>query len=92
MNVRVQRVYGLISLLGDNYQWSDHKNRNRIIAQFSVFSFIISEIMRCRLHCDKLNWRGTRFKLIAYISHLLCSNNVKFNLLGKELKKMMIID
>ena len=47
MNVVVQRVYGLKSILGDHYQWSDHKMRNRILAQFSVSSFIISEIMRC---------------------------------------------
>ena len=33
-----------------------------------------------------------RFKLIAYMSHLLGSNNVKINHLGKELKGMLIID
>ena len=48
--------------------------------------------MRARLHCDKLSWRRTRFKLIAYMSQLLGSNNVKFNLLGEEMKGMIKID
>ena len=92
MNEGVQRVYGLKSLLGDHYQWYVQKKRNRILAEFSVSNFFIADIMRGRVHCDKLCCRRTRFKLIAYISNLLGSNNVKFNLLGEELKEMLIID
>ena len=40
-NVGVQRVYGIKFLLGDHYQWSDHKKRNRILAQFAVSSFFM---------------------------------------------------
>ena len=47
MTVGVQRVYGLKSLQGDHYLWSDHTKRNRIFAQFPVSSFSIEEIMRC---------------------------------------------
>ena len=56
INVGVQRVYGIKSLLGDHYLWSDHKKRNRILAQFAAASFFIAEIMRCRLHGNKLSW------------------------------------
>ena len=88
MNVGVQRVYGLKSLLGDHYQWSDHKKRN-IILPLSVSSFIIAEIMRCWLHSDKQCWRRTKFKLVAYISNLLSSNNFYYNVLGEGMKKML---
>ena len=36
----------------------------------------------------KLEARRTKFKLVAYISNLLGSDNVKYNILGKELKEM----
>ena len=40
----------------------------------------------------RINWAGGKcFKLIAYMSLLLCSNNIKFNLLGEEPKGMLII-
>ena len=92
MNIGAQRVYGLKSLLGDHYLWSDFKKRNIILAQFTVSSFFIAQIIRGQLHGDKLSWPRTCFKLIAYIKNLLDSNNVKFNLLGEELKQMLIID
>ena len=40
---------------------------------------------------DKVSWRKTRFKVVAYISNLLGSNNVKYNVLGKETKEMLNI-
>ena len=68
INVGVQRVYGIKSLLGDHYLWSDHKKKKtRILAKFTAASFFIAEIMRCRLQGDKLSWRRTRFKLVAYV-------------------------
>ena len=42
-----------------------------------------------RLQGDKLSWRKTRFKLVAYISNLLGSDNVKYSILGEELKEML---
>ena len=70
--------------------WSVYKKRNRILAQFSAVSFFITEIMRFRLHGDKLSLRRTKFKLVAYISNLLDSN--KFIILGEELREMLNID
>ena len=35
--------------------------------------------MQSRLTGDPLSWRRTRFKLIAYLSNLLGSNNVRFS-------------
>ena len=67
LNTGIQRIYGIKSLLGDHYLWSDHKKRNQILAQFAAASFIIAEIMRCRLHGKKLCWRRTKVKLVAYI-------------------------
>ena len=59
-------------------------------AQFPAASFIIFEIMRCWLHDNKLSWRRTKFRLVAYISNLLGSNtNVKYNLLGEGMKEML---
>ena len=66
MNVGAQRVCGLKTLLGE-------QQRNRTLAQFTVSSFFIAEIIRCRLHGDKLSWLRTRFRLIAYIDNLLGS-------------------
>ena len=77
LNTGIHRIYNLKSLLGDHYLWSDHKKRNQILAQFAAASFVIAEIMRCQLHGDKLSWRRTKFKLVAYVSNLLGSNNVK---------------
>ena len=83
INTGVQRIYGIKSLLGDHFLWSDHKKRSQILAQFAAASFIIAEIMRCRLHVDKLCWRRTKFRLVAYISNLLGSDNVKYNILDE---------
>ena len=60
--------------------WSDHKKRIQILAQFTAASFIIAEIMRCRLHGDKL-----------CISNLLGCNIVKYNVLGEGMKEMLNI-
>ena len=67
LNKGVQGIYGIKSLLGDHYLWHAHKKRSQILAQFPAASFIIAEIMRCRLHGDMLYWRRTKFKLVAYI-------------------------
>ena len=74
-------MYGVKSLLGNHYLWSDHKKKSRILANFSAVSFFIDEIIRCQLQGDKLPWSRTRFKLLG-------SDNVKYNILGKELKEM----
>ena len=39
-----------------------------------------------------LSWRRTRFKLIAYLSNLLGSNNVRLMQLGESLKTMLWTD
>ena len=72
-----------------HYLWSDHKKRIRILAQFSAASLSIVEIMRCRLHGNKLSWRRTRFKSVAYISNLLGSDNVEYIILAEEMKEML---
>ena len=89
LNTGLHRIYNIKSLLGDHYLWSDHKKRNQILAQFVAASFLIAEILRCRLHGDKLSWRRTKFKLVACVSNLLGSNNVKSNVFGKGLKEML---
>ena len=78
LNTGVQKIYGLKSLLGDHYLWSDHKKRNQILDQFAAASFVVAEIIRCRLYGDKLYWRRTKFQLVAYISNLLGSYNVQW--------------
>ena len=50
-------VYGFLYPCDYRYTWKVHRQRNRILAQFAVASFYISEIMRCRLHGYKLSWR-----------------------------------
>ena len=65
--------------------------RSQILAQFAAASFVIAEIMKGRLTGDKLSWRPTKFKLVAYVSYLLGSNNVRFNLLGEGMKEMLNI-
>jgi len=61
MNIGAQQVYELKSISGDHYQRLDHKMGNRNLAQISVSSFLISEIMRCRLHGDKLSCEENMF-------------------------------
>ena len=79
------------AFIGDYYCWSDHKKRSQILAQFAAASFAIAEIMKGRLTGDRLSWRRTKFKLVAYVSNLLGSNNVRFNVLGEGLKEMLNI-
>ena len=91
INTGIHRIYNLKSLLGDYYCWSDHKKRSQIQAQFAAASFVIAEIMKGRLTGDRLSWRRTKFKLVAYVSNLLGSNNVRFNVLGEGMKEMLNI-
>ena len=91
LNTGLHRIYNLKSLLGDHFQWSDHKKRNQILAHFAAASFVIAEIIKGRLTGDKLSWRRTKFKLVPYLSTLLGSNNVRFNLLGEGMKEMLNI-
>ena len=80
-------MYGIKSVLGDHYLWSDHKKGTESLPS----SQQQAEIMRCKLHGVNLSWRSTRFKLVAYESKLLGCNNVRFNILDKELKEMLNI-
>ena len=50
-------------------------------------SFVIAEIMKGRLTGDKLSWRRTKSKLVAYVSNLL----VRLYLLGEGMKEMLNI-
>ena len=45
--------------------------------------------MKGRLTGDKLSWRRTQFKLVAYVSNLLGYNNVEYNVLGEGIKEML---
>ena len=38
-----------------------------------------------------MNWRRKKFKIVAYLSHLLKSNNAILYSLGDEIKKLMIV-
>ena len=55
LNTGLHRIYNVKSLLGDHDQWSDHKKKNQIIAQFAAASFVIAVIMKGRLTGDKLS-------------------------------------
>ena len=89
LNIGLHRIYNIKSLLGDHHLWSDHMKRSQILAQFAAASFVIAEIMKGRLTGDKLSWRRTKFKLVAYVSNLLGSNNVRFNILGGGMKEVL---
>ena len=91
LNTGIHRIYNLKSLLGDYFCWSDHKKRTQILAQFAAASFAIAEIMKGWLTGDRLSWRRKKFKLVAYVSNLLGSNNVRFCLLGEGMKEMLNI-
>ena len=36
-----------------------------------------------------VSWRRMKFKLAAYVSNFLGSNNVKYNVLGEGMKEML---
>ena len=57
---------------------------SQILAQFAA-------AMKGRLTGDKLSWRQTKFKLVAYMSNLLGSANVRYNLLGEGIKEVLSI-
>ena len=42
-----------------------------------------------RLTVDKLNWRRTKFKIVAYLTHLLRSNDIRLSSLGDEIQKLI---
>ena len=87
----IQRITGLRNLIEDHYLWHIGKERPKILAQFAISSFIIAEICVERLTGDKLNWQRTKFKIVAYLSHLLKSDNANFYSLGDEIKKLIIM-
>ena len=87
----VYRIYDLKSLFGDHFLWHETKERPKILAQFAICSFIIAEVSAGRLTGDKLSWRRTKFKLVAYLTHLLRSDNVRYTSLGDEIKKLIRI-
>ena len=87
----IQRITGLRTLIGDHYLWHIGKERPKILAQFAIGSFIIAEICVGRLTGDKLNWRRTKFKIVAYLSHLLKSDNIRLLLLGNQIQKLITV-
>ena len=87
----MNRIYDLKTLFGDHYLWHVMEERPRILAQFAISSFIIAEISAGRLTGDKLSWRRTKFKIVAFLSHLLKSSNVRFASLGEEIQKLIRI-
>ena len=87
----VNRIYDLKTLFGDHYLWHISEERPKILAQFALSSFIIAEISAGRLTGDKLSWRRTKFKIVAFLSHLLKSSNVRFASLGEEIQKLIRI-
>ena len=89
LQLNVHRVGGTSTILGDHYLWMDFKQRDTVLTQFVVSTFYITDIMQSRLTGDPLSWRRTRFKLIAYISNLLGSINVKKKQLGESLRAML---
>ena len=76
------RIYDLKSLFGDNFLWHVGKERQKMLAQLTISSFIIAEISAGRLTGDKLSWRRTKIKIVAFLSHLLNSSNFRFASLG----------
>ena len=91
--LHVQRAGGTSNtMLGDRYLWLDFKQRDTILAQFAVSSFYITEFVQSWLLGDPLSWRRTRFKLIAYLSNLLGSDNVRLVQLDENLKAMLRTD
>ena len=82
----VYGIYDLKTLFGDHFFWHDSKEWLKILAQFTISSFIIAEISG-----DKFSWRRTKFKIVAFLSHLLGSNNVRFTSLGDEIQKLIRI-
>ena len=87
----VFRIYDLKTFFVDHYLWYISEERPRILAQFALSSFIIAEFSAGRLTDDKLSWRRTKFKIVAFLSHLLSSNNVSFTSLGEEIQKLIRI-
>ena len=87
----VHRIYDLKSLFGDNFLWHVTKERPTILAQFAISSFIIAEISVGRLNGDKLNWQRTKFKIVAYISHILRSDNDTYSSLGDKIKGLISV-
>ena len=87
----MNRIYDLKTLFGDHYLWHISEERPRILSQFALSSFIIAEISAGRLTGDKLSWRCTKFKIVAFLSHLLSSSNIRYASLGEEIQKLMRI-
>ena len=83
----IQRITGLRNLIGDHYLWHIEKERPKILAQFAINSFIIAEICVGRLTGDKLNWRRTKFKIVAYLS----PDNIRFTSSGDEIQKLITV-
>ena len=84
----VNRIYDLKTLFCDHFLWHIAEERPRILAQFAISSFFIAEISAGRLIGDKLSWRRTKFKIVAFLSHLLSSINIRFTSLNEEIQRL----
>ena len=62
-----------------------------LVPNFKSAHFFIAEISAGRLTGDKLSWRRTKFKIVAFLSHLLKSSNYRFASLGEEIQKLIRI-
>ena len=90
-HIGFQRITGLRTLIGDHYLWHIRKERPKILAQFTIRCFIIAEICVERLTRDKLNWQRTKFKIVAYLTHLRRSSNIGLSSLGDEIQKLISV-
>ena len=79
----LSRSFSLTNLLAEE--------RPRILAQFAIGNFFIAEICAGRLTGDKLSWRRTKFKIVAFLLHLLSSSNFRYAALGEEIQKLIRI-
>ena len=74
-----------------HYLMHDFEERPKILSQLAISSFVIAEVCVGRLIGDNLNWRRKKFKIVAYLSHLPKSDNVRFTSLDDEIQIDLIL-
>ena len=79
-------IYSEQSLLvSHHFMWGDNKYRKIIYETFIINTFVLNEVLRCRITGEHLSWLRVKFKIFNFSKTMLRSGSNKLVLLASNL-------
>ena len=79
-------IYSEQSLLvSHHFMWGDNKSRKIIYETFIINTFVLNEVLRCRITGEHLSWLRVKFKIFNFSKTMLRSGSNKLVLLASNL-------